>query len=119
MNSEIELLQDWIARNMDTKMHYDGTPSRYQCQIYDAIEHIIAENAQYSEHNMKVEQALIDTDRALRLYKTALKLALKECLSFRCSDYCGVNDKCDDCYYKKEYTEEKFLDQAVEMLKDE
>ena len=86
MNNEIELLQNWLARHRQTEMNYDCNPTQYECQIFDAIEHIIAENAQYSEHNMKLEQALIDTDRTLRLYQTALKLALRECLFFRCSD---------------------------------
>lgn len=68
MNNEIELLQNWLARHRQTEMNYDCNPTQYECQIFDAIEHIIAENAQYSEHNMKLEQALIDTDRLMQEY---------------------------------------------------
>ena len=69
MNKYIEILQDWIAR--DREMRNNSTQSDYDkfCEEKcEAIEHIICKNAQYSEHNMKLEQALIDTDRLMQEY---------------------------------------------------
>lgn len=47
--------------------------------------------------------------------ENALKLACEKCLSFPCSDYCSSDDECDNCFYKKEYTPEKFKEKAKEM----
>lgn len=107
MNNDIELLQNWLTRHRQTEMNYDCNPTRYECQIFDAIEHIICENAQYSEHNMKLEQALIDTDRELRDYKNALKLA---CEYVEC-DFNGISGVGGRMKY--------FKDKAKEMSKDE
>lgn len=104
---DIELLQNWLTRHRQTEMNYDCNPTRYECQIFEAIEHIICENAQYSEHNMKLEQALVDTDRELREYKKALELA---CEYVEC-DFNGISGVGGRIKY--------FKDKAKEMLKDE
>lgn len=53
--------------------------------------------------------------KELALTEKALELACKECLSFPCSDYCSNRDECEDCFYKNEYTPEKFKTKAKEM----
>ena len=76
MDKDIEILQDWIAR--DREMRNNSTQSDYDkfCEEKcEAIEHIICENAQYSEHNRKLEQALIDADRECEEWKKAYELA--------------------------------------------
>lgn len=122
MNNDIELLQDWLTRHRQTEMNYDCNPTRYECQIFDAIEHIICENAQYSEHNMKLEQALIDTDRELREYKKALELAC----NFISKDYCFGNRDSADCLSPYRdidacsiCNQKYYKNKAKERLKDE
>lgn len=108
MDKDIEILQDWIAR--DRQMRNNSTQSDYDkfCEEKcEAIEHIICENAQHSEHNRKLEQALIDTDRELREYTKALELA---CVYVEC-DFNGISGVGGRMKY--------FKDKAKEMLKDE
>lgn len=123
MNNEIELLQDWIAR--DRQMRNNSTQSDYDkfCEEKcEAIEHIICENAQYSEHNMKLEQALIDIDRELKEYKKALELAC----NFISKDYCFGNRDSADCLspYRdidacSMCNQKYYKNKAKERLKDE
>ena len=106
MNNDIELLQNHIARIRETRTS-DSFFNQHDYQICDAIEHIICENAQYSENNMKLEQALIDTDRELREYKKALELS---CWYVEC-DFNGISGVGGRMKY--------FKDKAKEVLKDE
>ena len=79
MDKDIEILQEWIAR--DREMRNNSTQSDYDkfCEEKcEAIEHIICENAQYSEHNRKLEQALIDADRECEEWKKAYGIAIFE-----------------------------------------
>lgn len=79
MDKDIEILQDWIAR--DREMRNNSTQSDYDkfCEEKcEAIEHIIIENIQFGEQNKKIELALIDTDRELQEYKKAYEIAIFE-----------------------------------------
>ena len=79
MDKDIEILQDWIAR--DREMRNNSTESDYDkfCEEKcEAIEHIICENMNLYEKNNKLELALINTDRELREYKKAYGIAIFE-----------------------------------------
>lgn len=121
MNNDIELLQDWLTRHRQTEMNYDCNPTRYECQIFDAIEHIICENAQYSEHNRKLEQALIDTDRDLKEYKMSLKLACDKIADMLAQNGGGswFYDFDGDTVIERDGFEDFYKRYAKEMLKDE
>lgn len=77
MDKDIEILQNHIARIRETRTS-DSFFNQHDYQICDAIEHIICENAQYSEHNRKLEQALIDADRECEEWKKAYGIAIFE-----------------------------------------
>lgn len=55
----------------------------------------------------------------IELTEKALELACEECLSFPCSEYCGLQDECETCYYKEAYTPKNFKKKAKEMMEDE
>ena len=80
---------------------------KYKCQNFEDIKHLICKNAQYSEHNMNLEQAIVDTDRELRVYKKALKLAC-EYVEYDFNVISGIAGRI-----------QYFLNKAKEMLKDE
>lgn len=108
MNNDIDILQNHIARIRETRTS-DSFFNQHDYQICEAIEHIICENAQYSEHNRKLEQALIDIDRELKEYKKAYELACEVRDDWGGREYSGTEY---DNY--KDY----FLAKAKEILKD-
>ena len=65
------------------------------------------------------EKEIKQLKKKLALTEDALKQACKECLSFPCSDYCTNRNRCEDCFYKNEFTPEKFKEKAWEIMKSE
>lgn len=120
MNNDIELLQNHIARIRETRTS-DSFFNQHDYQICDAIEHIICENAQYSEHNIKLEQALIDTDRELKEYKMSLKLACDKIADMLAQNGGGswFYDFDGDTVIERDGFEDFYKRYAKEMLKDE
>ena len=113
MDKDIEILQDWIAR--DREMRNNSTQSDYDkfCEEKcEAIEHIICENAQYSEHNRKLEQALIDTDRTAKEYKKAYEILRhdvcmgRECVVCPYDEFCESWAGLEEDYFLKRAKEE-------------
>lgn len=122
MDNDIEILQDWIAS--DRQMRNNSTESDYDkfCEEKcEAIEHLICENAQYSEHNRKLEQALIDTDRELKEYKMSLKLACDKIADMFAQNGGGswFYDFDGDTVIERDGFEDFYKRYAKEMLKDE
>ena len=90
MDKDVEILQDWIARDRETRNNSKQSDYDKFCEEKcEAIEHIIIENINLYEKNNKLELALIDTDREMRDYKDALKLAVKQisALSNGCEEF--------------------------------
>lgn len=111
MNKDIDILQNHIARIRETKTS-DSFFNQHDYQICEAIEHIICENAQYSEHNRKLEQALIDTDRTAKEYKKAYEILRhdvcmgRECVVCPYDEFCESWAGLEEDYFLKRAKEE-------------
>lgn len=83
----------------------------------------IVEEMELSAERRRINEDLSIENRKLKhqlaLTEKALELASKECLSFPCSDYCTNRNRCEDCFYKNEFTPEKFKEKAKEIMKSE
>ena len=114
MDKDIEILQDWIAR--DREMRNNSTQSDYDkfCEEKcEAIEHIIIENIQFGEQNKKLELALIDSDRELQEYKKAYELACREISILEELRYRKVIPR-----NTQEALEKEFLEEAKKVMND-
>lgn len=64
------------------------------------------------------DNTILELKDQLVLTEKALELACEEVSGFYCSDYCGTEKDCENCWYRDYYTAEHFKTKAKEMMSD-